>query len=276
MSNQLRTGLILQTVSTKEFKLPETLKIICIQSKFSVDSFSGFIYSIEDGISVYTTNPFNRVKKLDYKNEIKEISSSPSDLCLLNDESLVLYSKDKFNVISKDFKNMTVKHMGNSQIATHNRKELILYNKNLIEIDRMRCQCYFYMRDVFLLGDMNTIKVWIKNVKSLEVSAVDYITSIVADPLFRRIIYATQDNNIYCFDLNGQPLKTMSYHEKPVKEMRISQCGQYLYSSDGTRLCVWSIDDGVVMGFIDVEEGIESFETILMEDREYDIESILI
>lgn len=271
-----KTGLVLHSKSKKDLRLAETHQIHCLEHKFAVDPKMQFVYSTEGGISVYTSNPLNPLKRVDYKGKIGDIAAGRDHLYILNDDSLVLYSKNGFNVLSKDFTNCKVKAIGDNLVGIQSRSELTIYNHSFACTNILNCQCSFYSRDILLLGDMNVVKVYVKNNRAFEVSMPSYITCLTTDPLFSRIYCATQDNNIYAFDLGGLPLKTLEYHTKPVQQMKLSFCGQYLYSSDGERLCTWSTVDCVVRGYVDAGADIESFETFLVDDFEYDMDSALV
>ncbi|ELA41287.1 uncharacterized protein VICG_01660 [Vittaforma corneae ATCC 50505] len=271
-----KTGLILHSKSKKDLKLAEAHQIYCFEHHFAIDPSMQFIYSTESGISVYSSNPISLVRRVDYRREIKDMSAGRDHLYILNDDSLVLYSKNGFNVLSKNFTNCTVKAIGDDLIGVQSRSDLAIYNHAFVCKAILNCQCSFYCRDILLLGDMNIVKVYIKGNKAFEVSMPDYITCLITDPLFSRIYCATQDSNIHVFDLNGLPLKTLEYHTKPVRQMKLSFCGQYLYSSDGGRICVWNITDCIARGYVDVEETVESFETLLVDDFEYDMDRTLV
>ncbi|KAM0680340.1 hypothetical protein GINT2_001395 [Glugoides intestinalis] len=271
-----KTGLVLCTTSKKDLKLPATYFIRCIDHKFAIDKSMCFLYAIENGITVYSTNPFNKVKSLDYKKGICSIAITNDSLFLLNDESLVVYSKKGFNVLTGDFADFSVAAINDNMIGLLNQKELSLYTEAFMKMATIGCQCFFSARKLLLAGEMNKIHVFINGVKKLDICMPDYITCLIANSLLSRIYCATKDNCIYCFDLNGLPQKTMDFHLTPVKQMKLSFCEQYLYSLEDTRICIWNAIDCVVIGYLDVEEGVDSFETILIDDFEIDQSRILI
>lgn len=271
-----KTGLVLCTSSKKDLRLPVTYSIRCIEHKFAVDKSMCFLYAVENGITVYTINPFNKVKSLDYKKDICKIDVTADSLYLLNDESLVVYSKKGFNVLTGNFSDFSVAAINDNMIGLLNQKELALYTEAFIKMATIGCQCFFSARNLLLAGEMNKIYVFINGVKKLDICMPDYITCLIANSLLSRIYCATKDNRVYCFDLNGLPLKTMDFHLAPVKQMKLSFCEQYLYSLDSNRICVWNAADCVAMGYLDIDEGVESFETILIDDFEIDQSKILI
>lgn len=271
-----KTGLILNSKTKKSLSLPETFQIHIFQFKFAVDQKFEFIYVNESGIAVYTTNPINFIKKIDYKKEIKSIAVGSEHLYILSDDSLTLYSKTGFNILTKDFKNCTLKNIYNNFIGIQKKSELEIYDNSFTRIDIIKGQCSYSNVDVLLVGDMNVVKVYIRNKKVFEISMPSFVIELVTDPLFSKIYCAAEDNIIYVFDLNGLPLKTMKYHTKTVRKMRLSFCGKFLYSSDDERICVWSTEDLVIKGYCDIEEGIEDFELFLVDDFEYERSNILI
>jgi len=235
-----------------------------------------FLYSSNDGLSVYTTNPLNQTKKVPYKDSISDLAVSRSHLYILNDSSLVLYSKSGFNILSKPFTDCKVKAIGDSLIGVQSKSELTVYTHSFACLNVFAAQCSFSARDILLLGSMNTVKAYVKDRKAFEVAMPDYITCLAADPLFTRIYCATQDNNIYVLDLNGEKLRVMEYHTRPVTEMRLGFTGECLYTTDGTRLCAWNTESCLVMGFVDVEAGIEGFETFLVDEFACDVDKAVI
>lgn len=271
-----RTGLIIQSNSNKDFSLPETHSIMCIPFKFSVDSKKEYMYTIENGITSYTTNPLNKIRSDNYKKEILQICASKNCLYLLNKDSLVFYSKDGFSVISADFKDSTLLLLDKDMIGVQNMKELTVFDTNSKRNAVFRCQCSFSSRDILLIGFVTTLKAYIKETLEFEIIMPAYITSIVVDNLFTKIYCSTQDNNIYCYDLNGLPLSTLEYHQSPVKKLRLSFCGKFLYSADEARICVWSTLHNVVLGYADIAEGIVDFDTILVDDFQYNLENCLV
>lgn len=271
-----RTGLVIQTESNKEFNLPETHSISCLKVPFTIDSKKEYLYSIEEGISVYTLNPLNKIKSIEYKKPIKEICAGSKFIYILNDDSLTFYSKKGFSIISNDFRNSNIQIFDKQLVGVQNKNELSVYDGNSRRVSVFRCQCSFSSRDILLIGFVTSLKAYVKSNFAFEVIMPAYITAIVTDNLFSRIYCATQDNNIYCYNLNGTPLTILEYHLKPVTKLRLSFCGKFLYSSDGTRICVWSILYNIVLGYIDIEEGIENFETTLVDDFNYNLNDTLI
>lgn len=275
-----KTGLVIKSSTKKELRLPETFGVQVVEDRFCTDPRKEFLYSTNDGISVYTSSPLNLVKKLDYKKEILDIIATDTALFLLNDSSLTLYSKTGFNTTSNNFKDsrLILVFSETSMIypGVQTKKELQIYSLDLTRTHIFKCQCSFSCRDILLLGDINMLKVYVKNTKRFEVCMPDYITCILSDPLFAKIYCATQDNNIYVIDLSGRPMETLDYHEDPVRQMRLSLCGRFLYAADKRRVCVWDTRNEIVVGFADVEEGIDQIETILMDDRKYNESSLLI
>lgn len=275
-----KTGLIIRSPTKRELSLPETFGVQVIGDRFCTDPRGEYLYSASDGISVYTTAPLNLVKKLDYKKDISDIIAADTALFLLNDSSLTLYSKTGFNVVSSNFKDskliLVFSESSKMCPGVQTKKELQIYDANLTRTHIFKCQCSFSSRDILLLGDINVLKVYVKNAKRFEMAMPDYITCILSDPLFAKIYCATQDNNIYAVDLSGRPMETLDYHEGPVMQMRLSLCGRFLYTADRKRICVWDTRNDIVVGFADVEEGIDQIETIIMDDRSYSDSSLLI
>lgn len=271
-----RNGLILQSNTNKEFNLPETHSISCISSIFTIDPKKEYLYAVDEGIVSYTTNPLNIIKKSDYKKKIKCICASSQCLYILNDDSLVFYSKHGFNVISADFKDSKLQLIDKEMIGVQNMKELIVFDKTFRRNAVFRCQCSYSAKDILLIGFITTLKVYLKEALKFEVIMPAYITCTITDNLFTKIYCATQDNNIYCYDLTGKPLATMEYHTKPVQRLRLSFCGNFLYSSDGNRLCIWNTQHNVVIGYVDIEEGIEDFDTLLIDDFQYNLDTCIL
>lgn len=271
-----KNGILLLSKSKKDFKLPETHIIQCFQNTFAIEPKRNFIYIAEMGIAVYSINPINKIKKVEYKKEIEQITAGRNCLYLLNNESLVLYSKNKFNVILGEFTGCGIMPMDSDRVGIQNKAILDIYDGSLTKVESYNCQCSFSSRDILIIGNVSMASVVIKGNKVLDISMPGYITSITTDPLFSKIFCATEDNNIYAFDLNGKPLLTLEYHEKPVKQMKLDFTGEHLYSSDGVRMCVWGVRDGTVRGYIDVEDGIESFEVVLIDEFTYENDSVLI
>lgn len=275
-----KTGLVIRSPTKKELKLADTSGIQVVGDRFCTDHKKEFLYLVNNGISAYTSSPLNLVKKLDYKKEVSDIVATDTDLFLLNDSSLTLYSKTMFNAISNNFKGSKLVRIFSETSTIHigvqTKRELQVYDLNLSRTHIFKCQCSFSSRDILLLGDISILRAYVKGVNRLEIAMPDYINCIVTDPLFAKIYCATQDNNIYVIDLSGRPMETLTYHEDPVVQMKLSLCGQFLYTADRRRLCVWNTRNEVVVGFIDVEEGIDQIELILMDDRNYNESSLLI
>lgn len=270
-----KNGVLIRSKTKKDLKFADT-HLYAFQNCFAVDQRLEFIYSYDDGIIVHTTNPMNQIKKIEYKYKVRDIAVGKEHIYLLNDTSLVLYSKSGFNVLTKDFKECRVKMIGDGLIGIQGRAELSIYTHAFICQSVFSAQCSFSGHDVLLLGDMNTVRVYIKGKKAFEVAMPGYVTSLVTDALFSKIYGATQDGKIYVLSLNGEELRMMEYHTKAVIEMKISFTGEYLYSSDGERICVWSTESGVVVGFVDVEEGVEGLEIFLVDEFGCDVSRVLI
>ena len=271
-----RTGLIIQTESNKEFNLPETHSISCLKTMFTIDPKKEYLYTAEQGISVYTLNPLNQIKSVDYKKEIKHICAGHKFIYILNDESLVFYSKNGFSLISADFHNSHLQIFDNNRIGVQTKKELVIYDADSRRSSVFRCQCSFSSRDILLIGFITSLKAYVKGSLCFDVTMPAYITAIIVDNMFSKIYCATEDNNIYSYSLSGLPLITLEYHLKPVTKLKLSFCGKFLYSTDGTRLCIWSTQYNIVLGYIDIEEGMEDFDTVLVDDFNYNLSDTIV
>jgi len=295
MARAFKIGLVLRSKTKKEVKLPETAQVNVLNNIFCIDSKKEYLYQVSDelspGMLVFTVSPLNKIKKIDYKSEILDMTVSRNSLVLLNNTALTIFSKSNFNVFSDDFKNSKLCQIFQLDaldffVGVQSRRELQIFDCNLKRIEKIKCQCSFSARDVLLIADMNILKVYVassaQNAASIstrmpiEISLPDYITCILTDVLFSKIYCATQDNRIYVIDLSGKPRSSLDYHNLPVLQMKMSFCGKFLYSSDGKRICVWNVKNEVVVGFVDVEEGIDQMDLILTDDREYSPDNLLI
>lgn len=265
-----KTGLLIRSKSKKEYSLPETSDIKCISPAFALSRKKNFMYTVEDGLNAFTTNPINPIKKIDYKKEVSSICTIDESLCLLNETSLVFYSKGSFNVISSNFKNCSLIPIHDGRVGVQSKGNLTFYDRYGKAEKTLKCQCAFSAKDILLIGDLNMLKAYVKDEFVFEVAFPSYITEIVADPLFSKIYCSTSDNNIYCYSLIGNPITSLEYHNQEVKQLRLSPCGKFLYSSDGFKLCVWNTQFNVVLGYITIDEGIESFDLYIQDEYCFD------
>lgn len=120
-----------------------------------------------------------------------------------------------------------------------------------------------------MLGDFNTLRIFIKEQKKLEINMPDNIVCITADAIFSKVFVATQDACIYSVSMAGFQMQKMDYHQEPVKFMKLSICGKFLYTEDSKRICVWNTNSAVVMGFIDLDHEIFDLDIFVEGNRIY-------
>ena len=283
--NAFKSSLILRTNSNKEPKLAHTASIYTFKHLFATHPSMSYLYVFSSAIEIYTTSPFNLVKSIDYKKEINDMLLTKDTLYVINDNSITSYSSNDFNVVSSNFKNCKLVRIAsysqneserNRHVGVQSKSELTIYDGSFNRLDVFRCQCAYSIRDILMLGDFNTAKIYVKGERILEIAMPDYISCITTDPLFSRVYCATNDNSIYGISMSDQSLRKMEYHTQPVKFMKLSICGEYLYTADNTMLCVWNTKSDVVVGFVEIDEGIDDLDVFIEGNRNYNEIPVLI
>lgn len=272
-----RSSLAVHTATSKEVRLVEAQAVYTFPSPFALHPRQDYLYLFNGDIEVYTTTPMNMVDKIPYRKSIRDMLLTADALYILNDDSIIVHSADSFNVLSGDFRDCKLQAVcaqagGDGQawcIGVQRKNVLEIYDGTFRRENVFRCQCSHASRDILLLGDFNRLVVFIKGNKAMEVALPENISSVTTDPLFSRVFCAGQDNAVYCVSVCGEPLQKMEYHTSPVKFMRISFCGEFLYTADANRLCVWNTASLAVLGFVDFENPIEGLGLILEGNRVY-------
>lgn len=269
-----RSSIIVRTATKRELKLPETSAVHAFPALFAVSPSQEYLYVHSAGIEIYTTAPINKVHRIEYKEAANDMLVAEDTLYILNDESLIAHSKDIFNAVREDFRGARLLRLparGKSTcVGVQKRNELAIYDMaDRTRVNLFRCQCSHAQRDLLLLGDFNILKIFVKGDEALEVALPDSICCIVADALFSRVFCAMHDGAVYCLSMCGEPLRRMEYHREPVKFMRLSLCNRLLYTADTKMLCVWSAVDCVVLGFVELDCGIEGLDLVLDGERTY-------
>lgn len=280
---EFKSSVLVQTVTTKDHRLKETSKIIAIPKRFTITPDQSYIYSADKSIEIHTTVPFNTADKIEYKRSITDLLITEKFLFVLNDGSIAVHSTETFNEISEDFKGSKLVRIvteemiysnstdGNHKclVGVQNMEKLRIYDQNLRLIRNYRCQCSFSEKDILIIGNLNILKIYIKNQLRAEIAMQDYITCVSTDPLFTRVFCGLQNNSICAVSTSGEPLQKMEYHSCPVKKMCLNLTGEYLYSCDGKMICLWDLNGMVVADFVEFENDIADFEVFEDGDRKY-------
>lgn len=265
------SSLVLQTKTNKIHKLPHNTELFYLNTPFAVTSCDSYIVTFDKNeIVIYSTYPFTQTKSIPYGQTVESIASLKGMIVLASSASICLYQEKYFSTVEGSFENTTV-----SVIEARNRFYLGIQYPNKLEIldgsgkrhGIFACQCSWSGKDVLLLADGNALKVQLAGTNQAEILLPSRIAALTADHLLTNIFCACEDGNVYAVSACGKELRTFQYHEKPAKILRISFCGQYLYSCDGHLLCMWSIDKGVVIGMTEYEEEVTNIEVVLRGER---------
>lgn len=244
------------------YSLPNT-NILLVNEDFFFDYRSRFLYLFSgNDISAYTPNPFNKIKSTLYKKEIKDILVVEDLPFFLTDDTLISYSKINFNIYSDDFRNSKFVKIAktsngnrpNFLLAVQRGNDIHIFDDNLHRTKIISGSHSFIIDDCLIVGFLNTISL-MRNDNTTKILIPDIISCLSANKEF--IFCATTDFKIYKIDLRSNQMTVLDYHDKIVNELEISICGKYLYSNDKNKICVWNIQDDIVMGFIDDEEGFD-------------------
>ncbi|KAI5175434.1 hypothetical protein PAEPH01_2148 [Pancytospora epiphaga] len=270
-----RSALFIETASTAEFSLPGTISIRTLSFPFAIGPNQDYIYSYESVINIYRTLPFSKIKSIEYKTDVKSILLTKTALFLLNNDMLIMHSKNTFHTLSGDFKGGKLvdvsKHTKDSAgyIGVQLQSSLTIYDESFRQISIHRCQCSYSTRDILLLGDYNNLMVMIGGESIMEVVMPDRITELTCDALFSKIYCSCLGGDIYVVSMEGESIQKMEYHKSSVQKMKISLCGEYLYTADSNMICAWSTKDRVLFGFLESSEPIRDFDIILEGNRIY-------
>lgn len=285
----IKSSLIIRTSSKIDISLRGVVNIITIPSVFSIHPKQNYIYLYNDNaIDIKTVAPLLTVDTISYKKDIKDMLIIDNTLYILNEQSIISHGgkNERFNSLNGNFENSRLIDICNGNIGVQKTNELEIYSPRFVKLMSHRCQCSFAMRGCLILGDFNNLKVFIKDELQFQVAMPDNISCIIADPIFSKIFCATIDNNIYRISLNGQNLiklgsladnkiatddilTKMDYHSEPVKFMKLSFCGEYLYTADTKMVCVWGTKHCVAMGVSVLDADIEGLGIILDGNRTY-------
>lgn len=271
-------GLVIKKISSKFNYSLQNTTLIFVSESFTYDSKNNFLYTHSENntISAYTMVPFNKIKSLEYKKNVKDILITNNSMFLLTEDSVILNSKNSFNSFCDNFKNSKFVKMKEKNekveflLGIQKTNEIHLFDKNLRRLNIFESNTSFIFQDMLILGYLDVLKI-IKNNDIIRIAIPNIITCITANKNF--IFTATVDNKIYKLDIKNNEMTVLDYHNQPVIEMEISLCNNYLYSNDKNKICCWNIEHEIVITFIEEDEGFDQISVVDLNEVDYNNES---
>lgn len=283
--------LLLRCASNREVRLKGAERVLNIPGPFTVSLDQSYVYTYgRSAVRLHSVLPYREIKSKEYPETVRLLSAGRQSLCLLADESLSFYSRAVYNRLSADFTDASaIYHLNyfpgcagsgsgseaggasSGFVAVQRTDRLAVYNEQGQYQGALACQCSCADTDVLVLGEGSVLRVHVagKPADAFSVSLPDTIVSVLVDGLFSRVYAAVVDGCVYCLSMEGHPRRRMEYHREPVRYMRLSVCGSFLYTADARRLCVWDTGSQAVVDTVELDQEIGGLGLVVEGNRIY-------
>jgi WD40 repeat protein len=257
--------LILQTRSKKELTLPNTAKIILLDSPFTVQHspFPKYILTHSGAIDIYRLKPFSRVDSFTYKNEVTDLVLIGRKLVTLSEDVVIVSGKGSRNQMAGKFAHATLGSV-HGHVGVQDRGTLRMHSLETLQpMKEYKCNSHFCLRDVLVTAREQELCLYRRGVPLLKLFMPDRITRLCCDPLLSNIYCGTSNGSILNCSLSHKDPSVMAYHTAEIVGLDLSFCGRFLYSADASGVvCVWDTASGVVVGKTKVDEPVKKLAAV--------------
>ena len=276
--NGFASSLVVRTLTSHDHKLPRTASLFYMSNLFAISTDQSVIYTINNGwLEMYGTSPMVLIGKIPYKSDVLSLISLPNYLVILNINHIILFNGKIINKIDDDFKdcNLIGIKSNNWYYGVQSKHNLRIYDDTGNKLDVLDCQSSYATDNILLIGNMNELILFINESRVATILLPGRIRTLICDQLFTSIFCSQPNGDIHLISTSGKSERILKYHENEVKSMKLSICGELLYSHDGRLLCVWDIAKGVVIGQTDHENEILQLELFMSGERAKPTQPIL-
>ncbi|AFN83702.1 hypothetical protein EROM_090860 [Encephalitozoon romaleae SJ-2008] len=267
---------LVETDAKRDFKLPHTRQMILIETVFAIQSspFPKYLYVYDKGFTVYQLAPFKPIKTFGYSGEVIDVGIIKGKMAILSKDSIIVYNRDEDYVVTGKFDGRLSEVDG--KLGLQERAKLTLYSLDSLNVESVyKANAHYSVRDVLVTSFDNTVSLYCKGKKLIEISMPERICRVCTDPLLTNIYCGSSDGTIFCCNTSYMEPVTMRYHKSKIVGLDISFCGRHLYSADMEGVvCIWDIKFNVVVGKVSMETAIRGIKVAYVSEWKGELDAM--
>lgn len=267
---------LVETDAKKDFKLPHTRQMILVGTVFAIQSspFPKYLYVYNKGLTVYQLAPFKPIEVFEYSGEVVDVAIIKGKMAILSKDSIIVYNRDEDYVVAGKFDGKLSEVDG--KLGVQERAKLTVYSLDSLDVESVyKANAHYSVRDVLVTSFDNTVSLYCKGKKILEISMPERICRVCTDPLLTNIYCGSSDGTIFCCNTSYMEPISMKYHKSEIVGLDMSFCGRYLYSADIEGIiCIWDIKFNVVIGKVSMESEIRGIKVAYVSEWKGEFDAI--